>query len=269
MRERFPVIVRGGGDLATGTIYQLHQAGFPVLVLETETPSAIRRYVAFSEAIYEGTWCVEGVTAQKITHWQEAKEVLAAGNIPVLSDPRLNILSQLSPHVLIDAILAKRNLGTSIHMADTVIALGPGFSAGKDAHFVIETQRGHHLGRVITEGSAAPDTGVPGIIAGFGKERIIHAPTEGILRHHSQIGDLVRKGQIIASIGQTPVTATLDGVLRGLLREGYLVPKGFKIADIDPRENEQKNCYTISDKARCIAGGVLLGILMRNKGSWI
>lgn len=169
MRERFPVIVRGGGDLATGTIYQLHQAGFPVLVLETETPSAIRRYVAFSEAIYEGTWCVEGVTAQKITHWQEAREVLAAGNIPVLSDPRLNILSQLSPHVLIDAILAKRNLGTSIHMADTVIALGPGFSAGKDAHFVIETQRGHHLGRVITEGSAAPDTGVPGIIAGLAK----------------------------------------------------------------------------------------------------
>ena len=191
------------------------------------------------------------------------------GNIPVLIDPDCKILEEIQPQVLIDAILAKKNLGTTMDMAETVIALGPGFTAGVDAHLVIETQRGHNLGRVLTEGAAAPNTGIPGVIAGYGKERVIHAPAAGILQNKSKIGDLVEKGQTIAMIGDVPVTATLTGVLRGLIRDGYPVTEGFKIADIDPRESEQKNCYTISDKARCIAGGVLEGILMRNRGSFI
>lgn len=269
MREIFPIVVRGGGDLATGTIYQLYQAGFPVLVLETEKPSAIRRYVAFSEAVYETTWTVEGITAQRAADLAEAKAILQAGNIPVLCDPQAEVLKNWKPYVLIDAILAKKNLGTTLAMADTVIALGPGFTAGIDAHMVIETQRGHNLGRVLTEGCAAKNTGVPGIIAGVGKERVIHAPATGILYNQSKIGDIVQKGQVLATIDDTAVYASIDGVLRGLLREGYPVTKGFKIADIDPRISEQKNCYTISDKARCIAGGVLQAIMMRNKGCWI
>lgn len=269
MKTSFPIVVRGGGDLATGTIYQLHQAGFPVIVLETEHPSAIRRYVAFSEAVYEGEWTVEGVKAVRADDFAQTQMILEQGNIPVLIDPECAILREIQPQVLIDAILAKRNLGTSMDMADTVIALGPGFTAGRDAHLVIETKRGHDLGRVLTEGTAAPNTGVPGIIAGYGKERVIHAPAEGILRNISEIGDIVAKGQVIAMIGETPVTASLSGVLRGLIRDGYPVTEGFKIADIDPRESERKNCYTISDKARCIAGGVLLGILMRYRGSLV
>lgn len=269
MKTLFPIIVRGGGDLATGTIYQLHQAGFPVIVLETAHPSAIRRYVAFSEAVYEGRWTVEGVTAVLAADVREALTIAAEGDIPVLVDPECRVLEEIQPQVLIDAILAKKNLGTSVDMAETVIALGPGFQAGKDAHLVIETKRGHHLGRVLTEGEAAPNTGVPGVIAGYGKERVIHAPAAGTLRNVSNIGDLVENGQTIAMIGDTPVATTLTGVLRGLIRDGYPVTKGFKIADIDPRESEQKNCYTISDKARCIAGGVLTGILMCNRGSFV
>lgn len=269
MKTKFPVIVRGGGDLATGTIHALHQAGFPVIVLEAEFPSAIRRYVAFSEAIYEGQWTVEGVTAVRAENPEAALKVSEKGKIPILADPHCTILREIKPQVLIDAILAKRNLGTSMDMADTVIALGPGFTAGIDAHIVIETKRGHDLGRVLMEGAAVPNTGIPGIIAGYGKERVIHAPVEGILRNKSEIGDVVKKGQVLAMIGDVPVTASLSGVLRGLIRDGYPVTKGFKIADIDPRESERKNCYTISDKARCIAGGVLTGILMRNRGSFI
>ena len=212
---------------------------------------------------------MEGVTAVWAADFAEAQEILEDGNIPVLIDPDCKILEEIQPQVLVDAILAKKNLGTTMDMAETVIALGPGFTAGVDAHLVIETQRGHNLGRVLTEGTAAPNTGIPGVIAGYGKERVIHAPAAGILQNKSKIGDLVEKGQIIAMIGDVPVTATLTGVLRGLIRDGYPVTEGFKIADIDPRESEQKNCYTISDKARCIAGGVLEGILMRNRGSFI
>ena len=250
MKKPFPIVVRGGGDLATGTIHKLYQAGFPVIVLETANPSAIRRYVAFSEAVYEGEWTVEGVTAVWAADFAEAQEILEDGKIPVLIDPDCKILEEIQPQVLVDA-------------------LGHGFTAGVDAHLVIETQRGHNLGRVLTEGTAAPNTGIPGVIAGYGKERVIHAPAAGILQNKSKIGDLVEKGQTIAMIGDVPVTATLTGVLRGLIRDGYPVTEGFKIADIDPRESEQKNCYTISDKARCIAGGVLEGILMRNRGSFI
>lgn len=255
------VTVRGGGDLATGTIHRLWKCGFSVLVLETGHPSAIRRCVAFSEAVYEGTWTVEGVSARRISRLSQAEECFKTGVIPVLVDPAGDSIRERRPDVLVDAVLAKRNLGTRMDMADLVIALGPGFTAGVDAHAVIETMRGHDLGRIIEAGTAAPDTGVPGMIQGFGKERVIHAPAAGKLRGLCRIGDIVQKGQVIAVIGRVPVKAALTGVLRGLIRDGYPVTEGFKIADIDPRLDEQKNCFTISDKARCIAGSVLEAIL--------
>lgn len=265
MREEFQIVVRGAGDIATGTIHRLHRCGFSVLALETERPSAIRRYVAFSEAAYEGSWTIEGVEAVRVESLEDALQCQRQGKVPVLIDPGCRCLKQFRPKVLVDGILAKKNLGTRMDMADTVIALGPGFTAGVDAHLVIETMRGHNLGRILTEGTALPNTGVPGVIAGYGKERVIHAPAAGIMKNYSRIGEIVEKGQIIASIDEVPVKATLTGVLRGLLRDGYPVTEGFKIADIDPRESEQKNCFTISDKARCIAGSVLEGILSRSE----
>ena len=265
MREEFQIVVRGAGDIATGTIHRLHRCGFSVLALETERPSAIRRYVAFSEAVYEGSWTIEGVEAVRVESLEDALQCQRQGKVPVLIDPGCRCLKQFRPKVLVDGILAKKNLGTRMDMAGTVIALGPGFTAGVDAHLVIETMRGHNLGRILTEGTALPNTGVPGVIAGYGKERVIHAPAAGIMKNHSRIGEIVEKGQIIASIDEVPVKAALTGVLRGLLRDGYPVTEGFKIADIDPRESEQKNCFTISDKARCIAGSVLEGILSRSE----
>ena len=265
MREEFQIVVRGAGDIATGTIHRLHRCGFSVLALETERPSAIRRYVAFSEAVYEGSWTIEGVEAVRVENLEEAIQCQRQGKVPVLIDPGCRCLEQFRPKVLVDGILAKKNLGTQMDMADTVIALGPGFTAGVNAHLVIETMRGHNMGRILTKGTALPNTGVPGVIAGYGKERVIHAPAAGIMKNYSRIGEIVEKGQVIASIDEVPVKATLTGVLRGLLRDGYPVTEGFKIADIDPRESEQKNCFTISDKARCIAGSVLEGILNRSE----
>ena len=261
----FDVVVRGGGDLATAVIHKLHRCGFSVLVLETEQPSAIRRYVSFAEAVYTKKQTVESVTAVLVSDLAQAMREQQKGNVPLLIDSKGYVLSQIHPSVLVDAILAKRNLGTNMDMADTVIGLGPGFTAKKDVHFVIETKRGHDLGRILAEGCAAPNTGIPGVIGGYGKERVIHANTGG---NKSNIGDWVKKGQVIAEIDDTPVLASIDGVLRGLIRDGYAVTKGFKIADIDPRGEEQKNCYTISDKARCIAGGVLECILMQRSFKW-
>ena len=258
------IIVRGGGDLATGTIYKLFQCGFPVLVLETATPSAIRRNVAFSEAGYQGTQTVEGTTCTLASSLSEAEERLKMGKLTMLVDPAGTRIDFFRPLAVVDAILAKKNLGTRRDMAPITVALGPGFTAGVDVDAVVETKRGHDLGRVYYSGSAAPNTGTPGIIGGYGKERVIHSPAAGILRNVSKITDTVEKGQIIALVetgqGEVPVYATLTGLLRGLLRDGYPVPMGFKIADIDPRLDEYNNCFTISDKARCIAGGVLEAI---------
>ena len=259
------IIVRGGGDLATGTIYKLHQCGFPVLVLETEKPSAIRRNVAFCEAVYQGSQTVEGTTCTLAHSPEEAVHCLRAGRLPMLIDPAGDCISEFQPLAVVDAILAKENLGTRRDMAPITVGLGPGFEAGADVDAVVETKRGHNLGRVLYSGSAAPNTGIPGIIGGYGKERVIHSPAAGILRNLARITDTVTKGQTIALVetaeGQVPVQATLTGLLRGLLRDGYPVPKGFKIADIDPRMEQYGNCFTISDKARCIAGGVLEAIL--------
>lgn len=259
------IIVRGGGDLATGTIYKLYKCGFPILILEVDKPSAIRRNVAFSEAVYQGTQTVEDVTCYYADSLSQAESFLQEGKLVVLVDPKGDSIAKLQPLAVVDAILAKKNLGTNKSMAPITVALGPGFSAGEDVDAVIETKRGHNLGRVLWQGSAAPNTGIPGMIGGYGKERVIHCPAEGILRNVCKITDTVEKGQEIAVVetenGNIPVLASLDGLLRGLIRDGYPVTKGFKIADIDPRTEEHQNCFTISDKARCIAGGVVEAIL--------
>ena len=255
------IVVRGAGDISTGTIHRLSSAGFSVLALESEKPSAIRRKVAFSEAVYHGTATVEDVTAVRISGAGEAEQVLGQGKIPLLVDPDGESIRQLKPEALVDAILAKKNLGTSIGMAGLTIALGPGFEAGKDVHYVIETMRGHNLGRIISRGSAMPNTGVPGVIGGYGAERVIHAPAAGVFRPRREIADEVKAGETIGTVDtdteEIPVNTQIAGILRGIIRDGYPVTKGFKLADVDPRLEERKNCFTISDKARCIAGSVL------------
>lgn len=265
-RKEQLIVVRGGGDIATGTIHKLHRSGYPVLVLETGFPSAIRRCVAFSEAVYDGTAEVEGVTCVKAAGYEEACSILEQGAVPVLIDESCSILGQIKPWALVDAILAKKNMGTARDMADKTIGLGPGFTAGKDVDLVIETMRGHNLGRIIGNGSAQPNTGIPGIIGGYGAERVIHSPAKGIFFGKALIGDMVEKGKPIGAIvtgqGEVAVEASITGLLRGIIKDGYPVVKGFKIADIDPRESEYENCFTISDKARCIAGSVLEGLMM-------
>ena len=261
------IIVRGGGDLATGTICKLKKCGFPVLILEVAAPSAIRRNVAFCEAVYQGSQTVEGMTCHLAESPEQAERFLQEGKLTVLVDPEGASIPMLEPLAVVDAILAKRNLGTHRAMAPITVALGPGFVAGQDVDAVVETKRGHDLGRVLWEGSAAANTGIPGIIGGYGRERVIHCPAEGILRNVRKITDTVSKGEVIAVVetaeGEVPVEATLDGILRGLIRDGYPVRPGFKMADIDPRAEEYRNCFTVSDKARCIAGGVLEAILQR------
>ena len=261
MNNRGIIVVRGGGDLATGTIHMLHTAGYRVLVLESERPSAIRRTVAFCEAVYEGSATVEGVTARLIHDIAEAEDVWRRGEVTLLVDPEGVCIGGGSIVALVDAIIAKKNLGTTIDMAPFVIALGPGFRAGVDCHAVVETKRGHNLGRVYYEGSAAPNTGVPGLIAGHAADRVMHAETDGVFYAKARIGDVVKKGDVIGEINSEPVLASIDGLVRGILHDGYPVTKGFKLADIDPRVEEKENCHTISDKARCIAGGVLSAIL--------
>ena len=256
------IVVRGGGDLATGTIHRLWSAGLRVLVLEAEYPAAIRRQVSLCEAVYEGETTVEGLRAVRVESLEAAEAVWAENAVPVLVDPKGSCLKQARPAVLIDAIIAKKNLGTTREMAPLTIALGPGFVAGRDVDVVVETKRGHKLGRIIREGAAAPNSGVPGIIGGYGAERVIHAPEAGIFRNRHAIADLVTAGETIAVIempdGNTvPVTTQIDGILRGLLRDGYSVTRGFKVADVDPRRSGLENCFLISDKARCIAGSVL------------
>ena len=261
------IIVRGGGDLATGTIYKLKKCGFPVLILETANPSAIRRNVAFCEAVYQGKQTVEDMVCCLAESPDQARQFLEAGKLTVLVDPAGDAIRELKPMAVVDGILAKKNLGTNRNMAPITVALGPGFTAGVDVDAVVETKRGHHLGRVLWSGCAAPNTGIPGIIGGYGRERVIHCPAWGILRNVKKITDTVTRGEVIAVVetreGTVPVKATLDGILRGLIRDGYPVTPGFKIADIDPRAEELGNCFTISDKARCIAGGVLEAILQR------
>ena len=258
------VVVRGAGDLATGCILRLVRAGFRVLALEVAAPSAIRRTVSFSEAIYEGTATVEGVRALRCEavpeHWNSGDPV------PILVDPDCRVLEQLTPVALVDAILAKRNLGTRRGMAPVVVALGPGFTAGRGADAVVETNRGHDLGRVLLAGCAEANTGVPGLIGGHGGERVIHAPLAGRVEPLCAIGDRVKAGDPVLSIQGVVVPSALDGVVRGLIRPGFEARAGLKVADVDPRGNRE-HCFTVSDKARAIAGGVLEAILMLGNGA--
>ncbi len=258
--EQTRVVVRGGGDLGSGAIYRLHRAGFPVIVLELALPLLVRRTVAFGDAAISGTRAVEGVTARRIEDVSQVETVLDDGEIPLLVDPDGESLAALNPVVLVDARMEKRNLGTTLHDAPLVVALGPGFTAGIDCHAVIETNRGHRLGRVIYDGAAEPDTGEPGSIQGKTHSRILRAPIEGHVQPCAEIGDTIQEGQVIARMGDHPITAAFAGVLRGLIHERVSMRAGLKIGDLDPRARRE-HCFTISDKALAVGGGVLEAVL--------
>ena len=258
-------VIRGAGDIATGIAWRLWQTHFDIIMTDLERPTAIRRTVAFSTAIDEGEMTVEGVKALKCTNINEINEAIKNRNIAVISDPEMNILKEVKCHILVDAILAKRNIGTNINQAPIVIGVGPGFCAGKDCHYVIETKRGHNLGVVIENGEPAPNSGVPGNIGGYTKERIIRAKSNGIFKPLKSIGDIVKKGDIVAEVSGNPLKAEIDGMIRGMLFEGIEVTEGFKCGDIDPR-GEMAQFTTISDKARAIGGGVLEAVMRKYGG---
>ena len=253
------VIIRGGGDLATGVAVRLFRAGFSVVILEVDHPTVIRLPVSFARAVYEGKAIVEDIEAVLIPSWEKAKDTIKQRKIPVLVDPEGSCIKRLSPNVLVDAILAKRNLGTRINQAPLVIGLGPGFTAGEDVDVVIETMRGHNLGRVYYQGQAAPDTGVPGEVGGEAKRRLLRTPAEGKIIPLHKIGDLVKAGEVIAGVERIPLKAEISGVLRGLIYLKSRVTKGMKVGDIDPR-GVREYCFTVSDKARSIGGAVLEAI---------
>lgn len=259
------VVVRGAGDLATGTILRLRAAGFRVVALEIERPTAIRRTVSLSEAVYDGEARVEGVTARLVADLASVRVALAEGVVPIMIDPECRYVAALAPYALVDATICKRNTGIRRGMAPAVIGLGPGFDAGGDVDAVIETQRGHDLGRVLLSGCAAPDSGTPGEIGGKSGERVLKAPVAGIVEEVAKIGSVVRAGDPVIALrgsgGLVTVTSSIDGMVRGAIRPGLEVPAGMKIADVDPRARAE-NCTTVSDKARAIAGAVLEAILV-------
>lgn len=257
------VLIRGGGDLATGVVYRLHQAGFPVIVTELARPLAVRRTVAAAAAVLEGRIQIENLRVQLAHTPEEALELAYTNTVPVLVSPQLPYLPiSQSPNlpILIDARIAKRSIDTRIDQASLVIGLGPGFTAGVDCHAVIETMRGHTLGRVIWRGAALPDTGTPGIVAGKGAERVLRAPAAGIVNWRLEIGDYVKEGDLIGDVAGEPVIAPFAGALRGLIAPGSAVPAGYKIGDLDAR-GRRDACFTISDKALSIGGGALEAIL--------
>ncbi len=253
------IIVKGAGDIASGIIHKLNKCGFKILALELEKPSAIRRHVSFSTSVYKGECFVEDTKAIYIDAIEKID--YEDDNVYVFSCTDLDMLKTLNRVAFIDATLCKKNTGTTIDLAEIVIGVGPGFEANVDCHAVIETSRGHNLGRIIYEGKAKENTGIPGNIGGYTTQRVVYAEHSGTLKIVSDISSLVKKGDIIATIDDNNVYATIDGVLRGMIEDGFVVKKGLKIADIDPRELEKNNCFTISDKARCIAGGVLEAVL--------
>ncbi len=252
--------VRGAGDIATGVAFRLYQSGFSVVMSDLLRPTSIRRTICFSEAIINGETKVEHIVARFAADANEARDILARKEIAVLADPSGEIARQLEPVAVIDAILAKRNLGTKIDDAEIVVGVGPGFTAGVDCHAVVETMRGHTLGRVYYSGSALPDTGIPGSIAGFTLERLLRAPRAGVFRGVKKIGDVVQAGDICAYVDEEPVITRIKGVLRGLLPDGIEVYEGMKSGDVDPR-CEISHCFTVSDKALAVGGGALEAVL--------
>lgn len=254
------VLIRGAGDIATGIALRLHRAGFQVVMTDLQKPTAIRRTVCFSQAIVCGEMMVEEVRAVHAFDVAAAEEIWAKGAIPVLADPLCSCRTALHPNALVDAILAKRNLGTTIHDAPVVVGIGPGFTAGEDCHAVVETMRGHTLGRAIYQGNALSNTAIPGLIGGYAGERVLRAPDDGIFHTVLSIGAQVRSGDVAGTVNGLPMRCTIDGVLRGLLADGTPVYKGMKSGDVDPRCKEEY-CYTASDKALAVGGGVLEALL--------
>lgn len=250
------VLIKGAGEMASGIAHRLYMAGIKKIIMtEIKNPLAIRRTVCFSEAVYEGKAFVEGVEAILIDSPNDLKNVWDKGSIGVIVDPEAKSAKEIKPHVIVDAIMAKKPTGTKKEEAPIVICVGPGFRAPIDCHAVIESMRGHNLGRVIYEGEAEAPTGIPAPVLGYTKERVLRAPHSGKVRHAKKIGDLVREGDLVLYVDETPVFSKIGGILRGLIRE-IEVQENEKLADVDPRM-EQKYCYTISDKARAIGGGVL------------
>ena len=262
---RNKVLIKGAGDLASGIALRLFRSGFDVVMTEIAVPTTVRRTVAFSPAVYLGKTMVEDVEGICCDSIEVVNDALKKRKIAVIVDENADIRTKLKPDVVVDAILAKKNLGTKITDAEVVIGVGPGFTAGVDCHLVVETKRGHYLGRCIREGGAIPNTGVPGIIGGYGLERLIRASADGVFYGKVEIGDTVKAGAVVGYVKtddgrQIPVTAQIDGVVRGLLQDGVPVTKDMKSGDVDPR-CEEKHCFTVSDKASAIGGGVLEGIL--------
>lgn len=254
------VVIRGAGDIATGIALRLWRSHIWVIMTDLSRPTAIRRTVSFSEAVTHGETAVEGVTARRAETPEEALSLLELGILPVLVDPEGACIRALEPDAVVDAILAKQNLGTKITDAPVVIAVGPGFTVGEDCHAVVETMRGHTLGRVIRQGTAIPNTGMPGLIGGFTGERVLRAPADGVFHQLLDIGARVKLGDVAGTVNDIPMICTLDGVLRGILPEGTPVHKGMKAGDIDPR-CQVENCRTASDKALAVGGGVLEALL--------
>lgn len=254
------VVIRGAGDIATGIALRLWRAHIQVVMTDLERPTAIRRTVCFSQAIPNGEAVVEDVVAKRAESPAQALGLLEQGTIPVLVDPQGSCISILRPDGVVDAILAKRNLGTRMTDAQVVVGVGPGFTAGEDCHAVVETMRGHYLGRVFYKGSAQPNTGIPGLIGGFAGERVLRAPADGLFHPLREIGDQVREGDVAATVDGQPMVCTLTGVLRGILPEGTPVFQGMKAGDIDPR-CKLEHCYCASDKALAVGGGVLEALL--------
>lgn len=255
------VVIRGAGEQASGIACRLYRANFRrILMLETAFPLAVRRLVSFCEAVHEREMTVEGVRGVLADRVEDVAAIWSAGSIAVLVDPEAASLAQLQPDLLLDATLAKRNLGTSLADAPLVIGLGPGFTAGADCHLVVETNRGHDLGRVIGSGQAEPDTGIPGAIGGYTGERVLRAPVAGRFRSDRSIGDLVLAGEPVGRVGEVEVRSAIDGVLRGMIRPGAQVKAGLKIGDVDPRARKEY-CATVSEKARALGGAVLEALL--------
>jgi len=254
------ILIRGGGELASAVACRLAECRMRIVMTEVPQPQAVRRNVSFCEAVYDGVKAVEGKTARLVRTPAEVFDCWGKGELALLVDPEAVIKDTLKPDVVIDAIIAKKNLGTSMADAPLTIGLGIGFEAGRDVHAVIETNRGHNLGRVIRQGIAEADTGHPGVIAGYGKERVFRAPQAGVFRTAKNIGDLVQAGDIVAYVDSEPVRVAIPGIIRGLLRDGTPVERGMKSGDVDPR-GVREYCDTVSDKGRAIAGGVLEAIL--------
>lgn len=254
------ILIKGAGDIATGIAVRLKNSGMQVVMTEIAIPTTVRRSVAFSRTVYEGSAVVENITAKLVLDFAQIPAVLQRDEIPVLIDPRCEVLKSIHFDAVVDSILAKKNLSTDPTQAPVVIGVGPGFSVPQDCHCVIETQRGHDLGRCIYQGCAAKNTGIPGEIGGYTVERLLRAPCDGIFHPILAIGDIVKAGQTVAMVDDQPVTAQIDGIVRGLLQDNVPVKSGMKSGDIDPR-GCYEHCFTVSDKARAVGGGVLEAIL--------